>query len=183
MMSDTDAKQTSPGASDQSAYDGPTTADSALRQVSDALRRIERERKRVRPEDWATLFRQTERVLSDLVDHPFVKGDREAEIRLANIIYSADLEDMDRNVDRLAEYLIGKLEFNIKMRNRDAGQKDERAPRYVAPASTTTEATRAQARHGPSGSDFDIAPPSDCDAGVLNKDTSKPPVRRSVLRL
>lgn len=182
-MSDTDTKQTSSGASDAGAYDGPTAADNALRQISDALRRIERERKRVRPEDWATLFRQTERVLSDLVDHPFVKGDREAEIRLANVIYSVDLEDMDRQVDRLAEYLIGKLEFNMKMREQDSGKKDNRVPRYVAPASSTTEATRAQARHGPSGSDFDLTPPSTSDPGKGGNDTSKPPSRRSVLRL
>ncbi len=157
------------------APDPENAAIEAMAQISDALMRIERERSRVRAEDWATLFRQTQDVLYELLTHPFVEGDMEAELRLQRIIYADDLEEMDKSVDFFAEYVVGKLEYHAAVKAHQEGKEHKDVPRFTTPSNSTSEVTRAQAMHGPSGSDFMIQ--------NEDKTDSAPAQRRSVLRL
>lgn len=149
----------------------PDPADLAKR-----LARIERERQRVRPEDWQTLFRQMRTLLEQLSRHPFLKGDAEAEARLARMTSAADLEEFDRRVDHLAEYVMGKLAFNAAMKGEPVD------PSQLHPTSTVQSramgaAAREAARYGPSGDDFDAPGDGDGDRPA----PARP--RRTVVRL
>jgi hypothetical protein len=148
-----------------------TDAQRAMRAVQEGLERIARERARVRPEDWSTLFRQMQAVLTQLATHPFLRGDIEAELLVERILRSETLADVDARTDDLADYVLRKAEYVAELRAIAEGRPVE-APRHVAPRSSSSEVTRAAAASGPSGDDF-MAGGEDADA--------RP--RRSVLRL
>lgn len=125
--------------------------------LAEALARIDRDRRRVRPEDWDTLFRQMRTVLQHLATHPFLAGDAHAEMLLTRIAASPDLAEFDNRVDALGEYVAGKLAFNAALRAvRDGKEPDATAlvPRRFG--ATAPGAGRVVAQHGPSGSDFDL---------------------------
>lgn len=145
----------------------------ALRDLTDALARIERERQRVRPGDWETLFRQMRAVLEQLVDHPFLRGDLHAEMLLGRLAVASDLADLDRRVDDLGEYVAGKLVFTealIAAREGRAVEPAALVPRRFGAAQSG--AGRVLAQHGPSGSDF-----------ALSDEAALTPARRGILRL
>ena len=80
---------------------------------SEELRaQLARARRRARTrtkDDWATLFRHMADAARRLADHPFLKGDAEAELRLKRTLAATDFEEMDRRLDHLADYLEGKM--------------------------------------------------------------------------
>ncbi len=125
--------------------------------LTEALARIDRERRRVRPEDWDTLFRQMRTAVQQLAAHPFLAGDAHAEMLLTRMAASPDLAEFDSRVDDLGEYVAGKLAFNAALRAvRDGKEPDATAlvPRRFG--ATAPGAGRVVAQHGPSGSDFDL---------------------------
>lgn len=133
-------------------------SEAALAALGEALQRIERERRRVRPEDWETLFRQMKTAIVQLGTHPFVAGDIHAEMLLARMAASADLEELDRRTDALGEYIAGKLAYNAALKAVRQGQDPDPAsliPRRFG--ATAPGAGRVVAQHGPSGSDFDLS--------------------------
>lgn len=162
---------------DPEAYDGPPETQAILAATARRIATIERERKRIRPEDWQTLFRQLRTLAGELVAHPFLKGDLEAEVRLDRMLLSADLEEFDRRVDELAEYVRGKLAFNAAMdaleRGDTAALEAAMPPPTPRPAGPDSGLTRLAAAQGPSGSDFDLGGPAGGNA----------PRRRGVIRL
>jgi hypothetical protein len=147
------------------------------------LAELDRERQRVRPEDWTTLFRQMRVLLEQLAAHPFLRGDAEAEARLTRMMRASDLEAFDRGVDHLADYVAGKLAFNAAIRGK-AVDPSALHPTSSVQTRATGMAARASAQHGPSGDDFAIG-----DAAAPEPDPSRPespqpkPPRRSMLRL
>ena len=149
-----------------------TAAERAMRAIQEGLARIERERARVRPEDWATLFRQMQTILLQLAKHPFVTGDMQAELLIERILRSDDLEQVDARTDEFAEYALRKLQYLAELKAAMEGKPVE-APRHVAPRNSSSDVTRAAAAAGPSGDDF--------AAGT--EDASASRQRRSVLRL
>lgn len=151
---------------------GPTAAEQAMRAIQDCLARIERERARVRPEDWATLFRQMQTLLLQLATHPFVKGDMEAELLVERILRSEDLDQVDQRTDEFADYALRKLSYIAMLKAAQDGAPVD-APQHVKPRNTTTEVTRAAAAAGPSGDDFPLG----------STETGDPRPRRSLLRL
>lgn len=130
----------------------------AMQSLTDSLARIERERRRVRPEEWETLFRQMRSAMLELASHPFLAGDVHAEMLLSRMASAADLPDLDRRVDALGEYLAGKLAYNAALRAvRDGKEPD---PGVLMPrrfGASAPGAGRVVAQHGPSGSDFDLS--------------------------
>lgn len=166
----------SPPPTDPAAYDGPPATQAALADMARRIATIERERRRIRPEDWKTLFRQIRTLAQELIAHPFLKGDLEAEQRLDRMLTSADLEEFDRRVDDLGEYVRGKVAFNAAMDALERGDTAAAAaapPPVARPAPGASAVSRMAAAHGPSGSDFDLGGPAGGDA----------PRRRGVLRL
>lgn len=149
-----------------------TAAELAMRAIEDGLVRIARERARVRPEDWATLFRQMQTLLHQLATHRFVKGDMEAELLIERILRSEDLEQVDARFDDFAEYALRKLEYIHALRAAREGGEAE-APRHLALRNSASEVTRAEAAGGPSGDDF----------AVGGRETAPERPRRSLLRL
>lgn len=148
-------------------------SEAALAALAEALQRIDRDRRRVRPEDWDTLFRQMKSAMVQLGTHPFIAGDIHAEILLARMAASADLEELDRRTDVLGEYIAGKLAYNAALRALRDGQEPDPAsliPRRFG--ATAPGAGRVVAQHGLSGSDFD-----------LSGDGAVPQPRRGILRL
>lgn len=167
---------TEPLPTDPDAYDGPPETRAILAATARRIANLERERKRIRPEDWQTLFRQIRTLAGELVAHPFLKGDLEAEVRLDRMLLSADLEEFDRRVDDLAEYVRGKLAFNAAMEALERGDiAAATAPPPPAPPPPRPDAglARMVGAQGPSGSDFDLGGPAGGDA----------PRRRGVIRL
>lgn len=162
--------------------DLPPSAEAIATELSQSLLQITREAARVRPEDWATLFRQLETALREMVAHPFIRGDLEAEARLDRVLRAQDLEQMNAQVDHFADYVIGKLAFNASLK----GEGDAAMPhRPTVSQDSSSVTTRAQAAGGPSGSDFDIRPPETAVNATASdgKDAAAAPIRRSVLRL
>jgi hypothetical protein len=131
--------------------------DATVAALAEALARIDRDRRRVRPEDWDTLFRQMRTAVQQLAAHPFLAGDAHGEMLLIRIAASPDLAEFDRRVDALGEYVAGKLAFNAALRAvRDGKEPDATAllPRRFG--ATAPGAGRVVAQNGPSGSDFDL---------------------------
>jgi hypothetical protein len=149
-----------------------TAAARALRQIEDGLARIARERARVRPEDWATLFRQIGTVLRQLATHPFVIGDMEAELLIDRVLRSETMAAVDERTDDLIDYVLRKADYVAALRAARDGQPFD-LPRHVAPRNTSSEVSRAEAAAGPSGDDF--------LPGKAGSDQDRP--RRSLLRL
>lgn len=147
-------------------------AERAMRAVQDGLARIARERARVRPEDWATLFRQMQTLLLRLATHDFVKGDMQAELLIERILRSEDLVQVDARVDDFAEYATRKLDYVLAIKAARDGQLVEER-RHVAPRNSASDLTRAEAAGGPSGDDFSVA----------GQDGTTDRPRRSLLRL
>ncbi|MGR3483838.1 MAG: hypothetical protein ACU0BF_00695 [Paracoccaceae bacterium] len=119
-----------------------------------------------RAQDWQTLFRQLQDAARALAEHPFLSGDAEAIARLNAALAADDLEALDRRIDRLAEYVEGKVALRMAL----LGQ----TPPPPKLAATSPGATRAAARHGPSGDDFALP-------GATRGDDA--PAPRRVLRL
>lgn len=177
----------------------PPDPDAIIAASARRIREIEREMRRVSRDDWDALFRQMGTLLTTLAQHPFLRGDAEAEARLAEMYLCTDLEEFDRRTDRLAEYVYGKLDYNLALRaaaeaearaqaaqaaGEDTPEPAETpaapAPRAQAPRSTQGTARRLM-RSGPSGDDFDLGPDPDEDP---DEPTETPPRRqRSRLRL
>lgn len=149
-----------------------TAAERAMREIEAGLDRIARERARVRPEDWATLFRQMQTILMQLATHPFVQGDMQAELLVERILRSEDLEQVDARTDEFAEYAMRKLNYIAALKAARDG-KAIVAEQHVAPRNTSSDVTRAEAAAGPSGDDF---------VG-RGEDAETSPPRRSLLRL
>jgi hypothetical protein len=151
---------------------GMTTAELAMRSITVGLERIARERARVRPEDWATLFRQLKAVLLQLALHPFVKGDMQAELLVERILRSETLEEVDERVDDFADYAMRKQNYIAALKAVAEGRPVE-GQRHVALRNTSSEVTRAASASGPSGDDFAIGD----QGGAADRS------RRSLLRL
>jgi hypothetical protein len=154
-----------------------TAAEQAMRSITEGLERIARERAKVRPEDWATLFRQLQAVLLQLSTHPFVKGDMQAELLVERILRSETLEQVDERTDDLAEYAMKKVEYIAALKAIAEGRPVEGRPgdgtRHIALRNTSSEVTRAAAAGGPSGDDFVVG----------GQDAAENRPRRSLLRL
>ncbi len=105
-----------------------TAAELAMRQIEAGLDRIARERAKVRPEDWATLFRQMQTILRQLVTHPFVKGDMEAELLVERILRSENLDEVDARTDIFAEYAMRKLDYIGMLRAAQDGKPVDTQP-------------------------------------------------------
>lgn len=138
-----------------------------------AIERIERERRKVRPEDWDTLFRQMRAALEALGTHPFLAGDLHAEMLLSRMTAAADLEEFDKRVDALGDYVAGKLAYNATLKALREGREPDPAelqPRRFG--GTAPGAARVVAQFGPSGSDFE-----------LTGEPAGPKARRGILRL
>lgn len=151
---------------------GATAAEQAMRSITEGLDRIARDRAKVRPEDWATLFRQLHTNLLQLLAHPFVKGDMQAELLVERILRSETLETVDERTDDFAEYAMRKMQYISALKAIAEGRPVE-APRHVALRNTSSEVTRAAAAGGPSGDDF----------AVGGEETAANRPRRSLLRL
>jgi hypothetical protein len=158
-------------AQDSEEFRDDTAALRAMRQIEDGLVRIARERAKVRPEDWATLFRQMQALLQQLVTHSFVVGDMQAELLVERILRSETLEEVDARTDDLAEYVLRKAQYVAALKAAKDGVSVD-APQHVALRNTSSEVTRAEAAAGPSGDDFGIG-------GTATPDRP----RRSLLRL
>lgn len=138
-----------------------------------SIAEIERERRRVRPGDWDTLFRQMRDVLEQLANHPFLAGDLHAEMLLSRLTGAADLADLDARVDALGEYVAGKLAFQAALTAARAGREPDPAdllPRQFG--AQAPGAGRVLAQQGPSGSDF-----------LIDGDAKSHAPQRSVFRL
>lgn len=160
------------------AVDGSDAPTVAIEDLDQALRSIERERARVRPEDWQTLFRQLQTMLEDLVKQPFLVGDLEAEARLDAILMASDLPDLDAKVDHLAEYISGKLAYMAALSEAEGGVQTPADVPYLAPTqSNAAVVARVASSQGPSGSDFDLG--GDADSAPETPSTG----RRNVIRL
>jgi hypothetical protein len=148
-------------------------AEAVVAELGRSIAAIERERRRVRPSDWDTLFRQMGDVLQHLASHPFIAGDLHAEMLIRRLAGAADLPDLDTRVDVLGEYIAGKLAFQAALIAAREGREPDPAdllPRQFG--GQAPGAGRALAQQGPSGSDFQIT------------DNDKlPPPQRSVFRL
>lgn len=155
------------------ATDIATETQTVVDKLASRIAAIERERKQIRREDWNTLFRQIRTVASELIAHPFVKGDLEAEMRIARMLAAGDLEDFALRVAHLEEYVLGKLAFNRAVAALENGEAapDRPAPMPVAPVAS--ENLRRVTAHGPSGSDFALTP----------GDAPSSSPRRGILRL
>jgi len=152
---------------------GFTYADQLQRRID----RIERERRRVGFADWSTLFRQIRTLCEQLAKTPFILGDLEAEMRLDQVLLAPDLEEFDRRVDHLAEYIEAKLAFNAAVKAEETGAPTEDAPRLRSRVPAAPGLSRMAAAAGPSGSDFDLDDPSN------TAENGPSPRRRGVLRL
>jgi hypothetical protein len=144
-----------------------------VRELGEAMSRIDRERRRVRPEDWDTLLRQIQTLFVELGTHPFLAGDAHAEMLLARMGAASDLEEFDRRVTDLGQYVAGKLAYNAALRALREGREPD--PADLIPRSfgaSAPGAGRVVAQGGPSGSDFAIA-----------SDPAPAEQRRSILRL
>jgi hypothetical protein len=144
-----------------------------IQSLTEAMARIERERRRVRPEDWDTLFRQMRSAIQQLMSHPFLDGDTHAEMLMTRMAAAPDLAELDRRVDLLGEYIAGKLAYNAALRAVRDGTEPTAAdliPRRFG--ASAPGVGRVVAQHGPSGSDFD-----------LNQDGTAVLPLRSTLRL
>lgn len=129
-----------------------------VRDLGDWLARIERERRRVRPSDWDTLFRQMQTLFVELGSHPFLSGDAHAEMLLARMAAASDLDEFDRRTTDLGDYVAGKLAYNAALRAVREGREPD--PADLRPRSfgaSAPGAGRVVAQFGPSGSDFTIA--------------------------
>lgn len=140
--------------------------------LGEALYVMNRERTRVRSEDWKTLFRQLQTMVTELVQHPFMKGDAEAEVRIDAILLASNFEELDEKVDRLAEYVAGKLAYNAALEGKEPDSDAAGQPALRTQTRPGSEAARLAVAQGPSGSDFEI--------DTRDDPTAK---RRSVLRL
>jgi hypothetical protein len=182
-MSDTDRTERDPQA------DPLVETEAVIATLGRRLQEIERVRQMVRPEDWQTMFRQMGDVLGQLAAHPFLRGDAEAETRLTKMMRASDLEEFDRGVDHLADYVAGKLAFNAALKGKPV-DPSALHPTSTAQSRATGMPARASAAHGPSGDDFmvdapDVADEQTSDTGRdTGGETTVPDrPRRSVLRL
>lgn len=144
-----------------------------VRDLGDAIARIHRERRRVLPSDWDTLFRQIHSLFLDLAAHPFLAGDSHAEMLLARMAASSDLEEFDKRVTDLGDYVAGKLAYNAALKAlRDGREPDpgDLIPRRFG--ASAPGAGRVVAQFGPSGSDF-----------ALSDEPAPARARRGILRL
>ena len=134
------------------------STETILRDLGQAMVEVERERRRVRPEDWATLFRQMRDVLQQLLTHPFIAGDAHAEMLATRMLAASDMVEFDTRLDRFGEYIAGKLAYNAALAAIREGREPDPAsliPRKFG--ASAPGAGRVVGRHGPSGSDFEIA--------------------------
>lgn len=144
---------------------------STLRALSAAMERIDRERRRVRPSDWDTLFRQMHTLFLELARHPFLAGDVHAEMLLARMAAAPDLEEFDKRVSALGDYVGGKLAFNAAIVAAREGREPD--PSDLIPrkfGATAPGLGRVVGQFGPSGSDFalsDEAQPERARRGIL----------------
>lgn len=148
-------------------------SEAIVAELGRSIAAIERERRRVRPGDWDTLFRQMTDVLRQLASHPFIAGDLHAEMLISRLAGAADLPDLDARVDALGEYVAGKLAFQAALKAARDGREPDPAdllPRQFG--AQAPGAGRVIAQQGPSGSDFQIT----------GQDTTNTP-QRSVFRL
>jgi len=139
--------------------------------------RIEAERRRVGADDWKTLFRQMRVLCEQLAATPFILGDLEAETRLDRMLLAPDLEEFDRRVDHLADYIEAKLAYNAAVTAAQTGEPVEEAPHLRRTVSAAPGVSRMAAASGPSGSDFDVNSTTD------TSDQGQQRSRRGVLRL
>ena len=158
---------------DPETYDAPPDTQAILAQMAGRIAAIERERKRIRRADWDTLFRQIRTVAGELITHPFIAGDLEAEARISRMLAAADLEEFALRVTDLEEYVQGKLAYNAAMDALEQGESAPDAAPPPPPSPTATGTSRRVAAHGPSGSDFEVSP----------GEGPKPATRRGMLRL
>lgn len=130
-----------------------------------ALARLERASAQRKALDWDTLFRQLADAMTRLCEHPFIRGDMEAELRLEAVLRASDLEMMDQRMDHLVSYVTGKIAFTLAARGEDAGA--EMRPIHSGPPDGTN--TRRVAAGGPSGDDFNLSEAEDAPPlrGVL----------------
>ena len=138
-----------------------------------ALAAVERERRRVRPSEWDTLFRQIQTLFIELGTHPFLAGDLHAEMLLARMGAASNLEEFDQRVTDLGDYVAGKLAYNAAIRAARDGIEPDPAdllPRRFG--ASAPGAGRVAAQFGPSGSDFALA-----------DDPAPARARRGILRL
>lgn len=152
-----------------------TDAVRAARAILKGLHTIERERRRIRSEDWKTLFRQLSTTLTELAQHPFVIGDTQAEMLISRLIKSNDLEELDKCVDDFADYAVNKLRYNAQLKAVREGKDPLDVPLITAPPSSQSHVTRVQATQGPSGADFALVGETEQEADLAD--------RRSVFRL
>lgn len=145
------AEPSAPSTTPPIGQDGDARA--AADAIARAVARIEAMRDRIRSDDWATLFRQLRTHLELLADHPFIRGDIEAEHHLRRMLVSQDLEELDRHTDQFADYIMAKLTALSKAQ---AGKGDAAAPtlRPALSPSAGGAATRRAMAAGPSGDDF-----------------------------
>lgn len=132
-------------------------AERIVAELGIALARIERERARVRPEDWDTLFRQMARIMTELATHPFLAGDEHAEMLIGRAALSDDLEMFDARISELGEYVAGKLAYHEALKAVREGREPD--PALLVPrrfGASAPGAGRAEAQAGPSGSDFEV---------------------------
>lgn len=153
------------------------TGTAAAEALAERIARIERERRKVSREDWETLFRQISTLCRQLSESSFIRGDLEAENRLHAMMRAADLEDFDRRVDHLAEYVEAKLTHLAMLKANETGATPEEVPRLASRGLAAPGLTRMQSAAGPSGSDFILDRDDDDAAG------KRTPPRRGVLRL
>ena len=151
-----------------------TDADEVSANIARTLAQLDRDRVRTRREDWETLFRQMQTLLTELATHSCVVGDLEAEMLIEKVTLSEDLEELDARLDAFAAYAVAKLEYNAALRAQREGTQQEDVPVFTAPQNSLSEVTRAQAMNGPSGSDFDVG---------SEEENEHAPSRRAVFRL
>ena len=139
-------------------FDGRSEVVTPLGALTEVMGRLERERRRVTPEDWATLFRQMQSVLRGIADHPFIAGDLHAEHLIGQLAGASDLAELDRRVDILGEYIAGKIAYNVALKAAHDGiepDPTELLPRKFGASAPGT--AKVMGIGGPSGSDFDVS--------------------------
>lgn len=148
----------------------------AAEALAERISRIERERNRVSRADWETLYRQISTLCHQLAESSFIRGDLEAESRLYAMLHASDLEEFDRRVDHLAEYVEAKLTHMAQLKADQTGTAPDEVPRLASRGLAAPGLTRMQSAAGPSGSDFIL----DTDSDAAGKRSAP---RRGVLRL
>jgi len=135
------------------------------------LARIERQRARIAPDAWRTIFRQMRTLCEQLIDQPFIREDAESMTRLGAVLSAPDLATLDERVSHLGR----RVEERLRDRARQQGVPEEALPRLLAMTMSSPDTSRLQAEAGPSGDDF-----------ILSGDdprTAPRPMHRGILRL